>query len=80
MEQEALDEQLLEVGPAAGVELPSVPTAEPIAPKTGTSLITIFYFYFSVITIFFILILSAPVASYLSLDTCCNQCEGSEHL
>ena len=51
LEQEALDEQLLEVGPAAGVELPSVPTAEPIAPKTGASLTSVF----SVITTSFIL-------------------------
>ncbi|KAK2193602.1 hypothetical protein NP493_11g07038 [Ridgeia piscesae] len=34
LEQEALDEQLLEVGPAAAAELPSVPTAEPVAPRT----------------------------------------------
>jgi len=37
LEQEALDEQLLEVGPAAAAELPSVPTAEPVAPRTGLS-------------------------------------------
>ncbi|KAI0240851.1 hypothetical protein LSAT2_008356 [Lamellibrachia satsuma] len=34
LEQEALDEQLLEVGPAAAAELPSVPTGEPVAPRT----------------------------------------------
>ncbi|KAI0240854.1 Charged multivesicular body protein 4b [Lamellibrachia satsuma] len=34
LEQEALDEQLLEVGPAAAAELPSVPTGELVAPRT----------------------------------------------
>lgn len=37
LEQEDLDEQLLQVEPAIGEELPSVPTVEPVAPKPSKS-------------------------------------------
>merc|ERR1719414_135151 len=35
LEQETLDEQLLDVGGPIGDDLPSVPTAEPVAPSTS---------------------------------------------